>query len=310
MSRSTYTIDNLRRVASIKGISGVVSRLGTRINQEYYIRTDANKGVQIINEDWDNLIILDGCRYDIFSELCELNGELEYRISKGSESSEFIDQNFIGKELTDTVYITANPFATTIPDRTFHYVDNILEEEWDSEINTVPPSAVVGHAESAVEQFPNKRLIIHFMQPHYPFIGEFGKNMESGGINPKKNKTSDQIQVWKRLQYGLGVSRGDVVRAYKENLNLVLNEVSGLLDIIEGKSVITSDHGNLIGDRLSPVPVRGYGHPRSVYVEDLVKVPWFTIDGNRRMIKPETAISSDELELEGIKEQLNHLGYK
>ncbi|WP_217900860.1 alkaline phosphatase family protein [Halorubrum ezzemoulense] len=310
MSGSTYTIDNLRRVASIKGVSGIISRLGTRINQEYYKMCDTDKGVQIINEDWDNLIILDGCRYDTFSEVCELSGELEYRMSKGSESREFIEQNFIGEELTDTVYITANPFATTVPDRTFHYIDNILEEEWDSGINTVPPSAVVDHAESAAERFPNKRLIVHFMQPHYPFIGNFGKNMESGGINPRSNETSNQIQVWKRLQYGLGVPKGDVVHAYRENLNLVLNAVSGLLDNIEGKSVITSDHGNLIGDRLSPVPVRGYGHPRSVYVEDLVKVPWFTIDGNRRMIKPETPISSDELKLEEVNQQLDHLGYK
>jgi hypothetical protein len=61
--------------------------------------------------------------------------------------------------------------------------------------------------------------------------------------------------------------------AYKENLRHVLKNVEDLLEIINGKTVITSDHGNLIGDRLSPIPVRGYGHPSGLRAPELVKDP-------------------------------------
>lgn len=31
----------------------------------------------VMNQDWDNLIILDGCRYDLFEEINTISGDLE-----------------------------------------------------------------------------------------------------------------------------------------------------------------------------------------------------------------------------------------
>ena len=36
-----------------------------------------------MKEDWDNLVILDACRYDMFKKLNTINGKLEYKISIG-----------------------------------------------------------------------------------------------------------------------------------------------------------------------------------------------------------------------------------
>jgi hypothetical protein len=42
----------------------------------------------IFNEEWDNLIILDACKYDYFEKLLKkrMKEKLEYRISQGSNT--------------------------------------------------------------------------------------------------------------------------------------------------------------------------------------------------------------------------------
>jgi hypothetical protein len=39
-----------------------------------------------MDEDWDTLLILDACRYDLFAEEVPFGGRLESRISLGSSS--------------------------------------------------------------------------------------------------------------------------------------------------------------------------------------------------------------------------------
>ncbi|WP_049909168.1 hypothetical protein [Haloarcula japonica] len=66
------------------------------------------KGVNFLKEDWDNLIILDACRYDYFKRCTDFSGHLEYRHSLGSATRQFVRENFKNKTLHDTVYIGAN----------------------------------------------------------------------------------------------------------------------------------------------------------------------------------------------------------
>lgn len=56
-------------------------------NMYFQLRYDT--GIDIIDQDWDNLIILDGCRYDYFKQQNDLNGQLQPVISKSSTSSKF-----------------------------------------------------------------------------------------------------------------------------------------------------------------------------------------------------------------------------
>jgi len=304
-----YNLKNARRVASLKGIQGVISYFGTVLNQMYYRRTNHN-GVTIMKEDWDMLLILDGCRYDLFKKNHELKGDLSCRTSRGSESLEFIESNFV-EEHNDTVYVTANPFAREISEGTFHAMWNLLETEWDPKLQTVPPKAISSRLIEARRKFPRKRLIGHYMQPHYPFIGEAGRKIRSGGISPDANEKHNSPQVWTRLQYGLGVTQSKVWEAYAENLNLVLRSVDELLSDISGKVILTSDHGNLVGDRCWPVPTKGYGHPRDLYVEPLVKVPWFEIPYTSRWnVVSDPPKEEKRLEESDVQSRLNALGYR
>ena len=83
--------------------------------KKYYIkilRTLLNyyyNGSFILDEEWDNLIILDACRYDTFKDNNFLQGKLEYRISKGSTTREFLTKNFIennDETYNDIIYIS------------------------------------------------------------------------------------------------------------------------------------------------------------------------------------------------------------
>ncbi|WP_251133205.1 hypothetical protein [Halorubrum sp. 2020YC2] len=271
-------------------------------------------GTRVMNEDWDNLLILDACRYEMFADRIELDGSLESRISLGSSSEEFMEQNFLNSQFYDTVYISANPFIPrlNLDENTFHAVVNCLEE-WDEKLQTIRPDVVSQAARDAHDKYPNKRLIVHYMQPHAPFIGEKGRTMIGGGWTMDDNDTGEP-GIWNQLRDGQNVPLELVWEAYNENLDLVLSEVESLLDDVNGKSVITSDHGNLVGERLGPIPTRRkYGHPYGVHTEELVKVPWFITDREtRRDIQADPPIENEgntlsETELE---DRLEALGYR
>jgi hypothetical protein len=224
-----------------------------------------------------------------------------------------MQENFVGRNLHDTVYVTANPHAYKIPDRTFFDVTYLLEESWDEELKTVTPSAVVDAAISAYERYPRKRLIVHFMQPHYPFIGEQGQDIDYGGLEShlEEEERSEYPSPWYTLLGPFAKKEEEIINAYEENHKLVLRHVSDLLDDLDGRSVVTSDHGNLLGERTYPFPVRGFGHPEGVRHKKLIEVPWLPIpDGDPRETIAESPIEGEKTEQELINERLRDLGYR
>ncbi|WP_206536686.1 hypothetical protein [Halococcus thailandensis] len=263
-------------------------------------------------EDWDNLLILDACRFDMFETQNSIAGDLQHRRSLGSESWEFLSENFADRTFHDTVYVTANPHAPKIPSGTFHAVVNLLEEGWDAELGTVHPETVVEAVQQAQNQYPEKRLIAHFMQPHYPFIGEHGRDLNHKGISIhlSSEQSDTKRKVWTNLGYGR-LNRAQVVNAYRENLDIVLNYVEDLLDSLSGRSVVTSDHGNLIGETTSPIPARGYGHPRGLNSDELRIVPWLVVEGSdRRTTVADTPTEQDETDSRVVRDRLHDLGYR
>jgi hypothetical protein len=268
----------------------------------------------VLDEEWDDLLILDGCRFDTFAECNAIDGDLQSRISHGSQSWEFLRENFAGARAHDTVYVTANPFASRLEDDVFHAVVDLLDE-WDERLQTVPPETVAEAAIDAHRQFPDKRLIVHFMQPHYPFIGERGRNLDVRGYRPNQDGGFDAPSVWKILRHDRyehdSVTREAVVEAYRENLELALPHVERLVAELPGLSVVTADHGNLLGERLLPIPVREYGHPRGLFSPALVRVPWLVVDdGSRRTVTSEPPVEQSPAAEAVVSSRLSALGYR
>lgn len=271
-----------------------------------------------MEEDWDNLLILDGCRYDTFKRTYRAGGELHKRRSRGSATSEWLLNNFEGAHHPDTVYVTANPmYATTSLDGVFHDTIHVWRSEWNDQYDTVMPKKTREAAQHAAEAYPEKRLLVHFIQPHYPFIGVKGQSLEHAGIEYAYRKAirgdgeRDERTVWDRL-WGGEVDRVDVREAYRENLEVVLQEVEPLVEEFDGKTVISSDHGNLLGDWILPIPHRAYGHPANFHTPALIDVPWVVIPfEERRSITADGTTERNSRDDEDIVEdRLKALGYR
>ncbi|WP_458206770.1 hypothetical protein [Haladaptatus sp. NG-SE-30] len=281
--------------------------LGRQLSRLYYsLQTDGqyNDGIDVFGEDWDNLVILDACRYDTFAARAgRLDGTLESRISRGSMTREWVRANFTGRELHDVVYVTANGNYVHIRDdieSELHAHIGVWQDEYrEGEENTIArPETLTEAALDAAEKYPDKRLLIHYVQPHYPFIGPLGRE--------HFDATDELHEIGEKY----GLQNGLVRRAYEENLDLVLDEVETLLTELQGKTVISADHGELLGERMFPTPIRTYGHPDGVYMDELVKVPWFvTQNGERKTIRSEPPEEVEEYEDSAVEQQLRDLGY-
>jgi hypothetical protein len=108
------------------------------------------------------------------------------------------------------------------------------------------------------------------------------------------------------------VSIEDVWAAYAENLELTIPHVEELLETLDGKSVITADHGNLFGEKVRPIPIRTYGHPPGFRTTELVSVPWFVPpfeDHRSVQSEPPQVGTTDSSDTAQIQQQLRDLGY-
>jgi hypothetical protein len=290
------------------------------INRWYHSgfgRRDFNpNGVDVFAEDWDNLIILDACRYDTFARLHNLPGDLSMRESRASTTPEWIRANIDGRDLRDTVYITATPQIHRHEDinHTFYKVVDVWRDGWDNELRTVPPEPVAEAALAAAADNPHKRLLVHFLQPHYPFIGEIGRerfDYDDVGLVGEETTDGDREKFWDTVGTAVNdVPRPVVVEAYEENLRLVLPQVKRLLTELGGKTVITADHGEMIYERAWPVPMLINGHPGGIYTSSLVEVPWHVhTNSPRRQTRSAQEAGDAEVDSETVKRRLRDLGY-
>jgi hypothetical protein len=99
-------------------------------------------------------------------------------------------------------------------------------------------------------------------------------------------------------------------KAYEENLKFVLPEVKNLMDSISGKLIVTSDHGEMLGDRHDYIPIKDYGHHPGIYNDPTTKIPWLVHEsGERREVKKDQPVKR-EFNMREVDDQLRDLGYK
>ena len=289
--------------------------ISRRANRRYY-EAVARKRVEsrstdVFAEEWDNLIILDACRFDAFKRYHDLPGTLQHRYSPGAMTREFLEANFAGRQLHDTVYVTANPMFYRHRDRlgtSFHATIDVWQDDgWDSEHRTVLPETMTRYATEAAERFRDKRIIVHYIQPHFPFVGAETR-LDKRLPDPAAGETS----FWDDITF----SRADISdrlirRSYVENLQVALPHVRELMEALSGLTVVTSDHGNMLGERSFPIPIKEYGHPPGIYSEELTKVPWLVFDDGprRETTASDGGTHSEDSDAEVAERRLKQLGY-
>jgi hypothetical protein len=278
------------------------------INQIY------NTGDNYLEKDWDNLIIFDACRADMFEEEFDTSVFDDYEVAKstGSTSVEWMNECFGEGEWNDIVYISANPWVSKVRTDAFHETINLMVENHnlteDAEpgdlsrehhkdgLGTISAQELTEVAIKKFKEYPNKRFILHYFQPHSPCIGRRdGSIRDDLDSDPCVNEDSTLDDEWK---------------AYKENLRYVYHHSQDFVEVAEGKTVYTADHGELFGDLLWPIPIKGYKHPKGLHHPKLINVPWATeTTGERRKIK-NGDVSEHKYDKEKIDDKLEDLGYK
>jgi hypothetical protein len=263
-------VDHIRGATKLLDILEKVAQLGMNKIGEHEIEP-------VYEKSWDNLLILDAARHDTYQKT--INSEAESRITVESYSKGFIRETFSVGDWSDTIVITANPFYNEkdftelvgeSPDDIFEVIFQVWDTDWEKNPGTVMPQKMVEKAKTAEKLFPEKRKIIHFMQPHYPFLNSQIEDQGYGDAFQDYNND----QIWTRVEKK-ELKQEDVKKDYINNHSILEEHLESLNNIITGKTVITADHGNLLGEN------GFYGHPRESNLRPVRKVPWDDLDNIR-----------------------------
>jgi hypothetical protein len=269
------------------------------------------KPISIMEEDWDHLIILDACRYDYFEKIYKdyLGGKLRKVISPASHTKEWIKKVFRGK-YNDVVYVSANPLINSMgvgdfdARKHFHKVIDVWDHGWDKKIEMVPPENVNKATLRARDDYPDKRLIIHYAQPHGPYlslgasekrgapfqrlgawVGKFLERKFRKFVGRALEKFFGRTPILWKIRGILGQrpltpeevafreGKGSLHQAYEKNLKIALIYVAKLVKELPGKIVITADHGECLGEE------GRYNHEPELHIPALVEVPWLEVKG-------------------------------
>lgn len=280
----------------------------------------------VMNENWDNLIVLDACRYDYFEKVYDeyLEGELEKRDSQSGATPEWLSKTFTDF-YPDIAYHSANPYVNSkgvgLKELTgkvqwnatdhFGVISDLWIDAWDENKDTATPDRVV-------DRYLNKprlsRNIIHFIQPHLPYIHpdydvdyewHSKKEIEIGNDERKNDESDnhtlyfriktyifydclrkiikDKVLKWKiRKNFVPPIStfeniyqNGHIDRLdefYEYSLRKVLESISELIEFLDGKTIITADHGECFGE------YNTWGHHNYNHNPILTTVPFLEVE--------------------------------
>lgn len=303
-SSSTDRFAKIRR--ALKHPEAIKRRVRIALAQTF-TRSDKPR-ISYLDRDWDVLVILDACRYDLFEKLNPFDTPVQKVHSNATHTTEFLKQNFEDKKYLDLVYITASPQVAR-SNAEFAHVEHVWKNHWDNAKRTVLPEEMTDVALSVSERFQNKRLIIHYMQPHYPFIGPKGDKISDRIDYASYKSENDEARIWEHLAASR-IETGIVQAAYEENLELALPAVKRLVSNISGKVVVTSDHGNVFGEQVCWLPLKIHGHPPNIPTPNLTAVPWVELPWEqRRKAKQAETRSSDYSIDQDLQQKLEDLGY-
>lgn len=311
-----YGVSSLRFTAE-ELFHGMLSRMG------YFV----NYGDNFYEHDWDLLILLDACRWDLMSEVADEYDFIESYgtfLGQSSHSREFLHKTFMENRhsgfdklpvwseilrdpdnieifkqhyrmkddpvIGETAYITWNMFSEMLDGDAFHDYAALGRQEWGHDEQILSPRKLTDYTIDLMRREDPERTVVHYMQPHTPFRNSDGTEISGS--------------VWDRIQRG-EKDYDEAWQEYKDNLRWVLDDVELLLENVDAKTVvISSDHGNAIGEWGC------YGHRPYVPLPAVKRVPWVeTSTVDERTYEPEVE-SLDEIDADEVDERLEALGYK
>jgi len=290
------------RDISTNGIGGAkrtAHDLYERIGRLVSPPVNREAGLLIFERDWDLMIILDACRFDMMADVASdynwlLTPERVRSAATGTKG--WMRANFHSAhedEMAETTYISASPWTETLCNpNDFNQLVEVWRHGYVDDLHVTPPRAVTDRAIRIGRESAADRYLVHYLQPHAPFLAHHERN--TAFMDEYENS------VWRAILRGR-IDSEWVLDAYEQNLRDVLPEVKLLIDNFDADDVIiTSDHGNAIGEW----GLYGHGGPA---IKPKTTVPWIETSANDQMTH-ESELSSNQ-ESPSDEEQLKNLGY-
>jgi hypothetical protein len=168
----------------------------------------------------------------------------------------------------------------------FGHVDNVYEYGFDDERGAMLPRTMTDRAVTIGRERSPERCIVHYMQPHAPYIGV--KGQPNHIFEDLWNGSLHHEEAWE---------------AYIQTLRAVLDEVEMLLENYDADKVaITADHGEAFGEWTFYSHNIGCPHPA------VRRVPWVeTTAKDEGTFEP--SIERVDGVSANIEDQLTQLGY-
>ena len=245
------------------------------------IEVNENK-IELLEAKWDILIILDACKVEVFEEVYKKSlkkeGELKKAktFSKGTE--DWMESNIRGKDCSNIIYVDPIVmFNKWLPDSNFFKVDEVWKYGWDYNYGTILPEQMTKSALKQIEDHPDKRIIVHYHQPHPPFLDPAFRKIRKSIITPEliNNMMDEQakntshtiphfiqgnmrrflgaerawaLMIWLGMEPLDGMGQAfkhfgmdGIMNAYEQNMIMVLKDINKLIATGK-KTIITSDH--------------------------------------------------------------------
>jgi len=300
---------NYRRFSPLEATKYTAAEFATGIGRR--VGKHVTYGEPYWDDEWDVLVILDACRVDLMREVLPdydyLPNQIQVRTSPASQSREFLERHTQPKylrEMARTALVSGNAFTreSFVQADDWATIDEVWRHSWNDEHGTVLARSVT---DAAIRQHRNgdhERLIAWYLQPHVPFVtAEWsdGFDRKEGFGDPGEH--DDGKSVWYQLRDG-ELAKQKLWNAYQTNLRYVLNDVRLLIENVDGKVVVTSDHGNAIGE------YGIYGHPIYSWAPILKRVMWIELHASDKRThdpEPEPTAESETT----VEERLRALGY-
>jgi len=187
---------------------------------------------------WNIMVVLDGCRYDYFKEVNFIPGTL-LKVFNGNcvDTITWYKKHFFNKKHEDIVLIHGKYFVEKAEE---YFYKCYPMWDYDTMLNI---DQQIKYVEYCLKEIEDKRVLIHFLQPHLPFCNPEGRKFLEEEIKTSlKGKPEDYTKVtnycrkygWERLK-----------ELYKKEIRYILSKIyySNI-----NPDVITSDHGVRLGE--------------------------------------------------------------
>lgn len=287
-----------------------------------------NIGTNLLQLDWDLLIVLDSCRVDALREVAS-TGEFDFLTESGVKSlrsvggstGEWAASTFTPRykdEIARTGFVEGNAFPYKVLEMEGDLSENLEMPYLPTDWEPVPPGSfreyipawqhggrsltdryqsdsnhVIDHTIDLGRRNTCDRVISHLIEPHYPYVAA-AKQRGADELNETEQKP------WPYLRNGGDL---DVVwENYLTELRAGLGLVDRLLRNYDAENVIiTADHGESFGE------YGFYGHQTGSFNPHVRTVPLVrTSATDTEEYKPTLPEETEEVT---VNDRLRHLGY-